>query len=81
MSLLYAVIYIAVLGILSHFVGQALPRARFSAESFPYRTADWENGVLTLDREKKFETPELTAEIMERLARYCLLYTSPSPRD
>ena len=43
MSLLYAVIYIAVLGILSHFVGQALPRARFSAESFPYRTADWEN--------------------------------------
>lgn len=40
MSLLYAVIYIAVLGILSHFVGQALPRARFSAESFPYRTAD-----------------------------------------
>lgn len=44
MSLLYAVIYIAVLGILSHFVGQALPRARFSAERFPYRTADWENG-------------------------------------
>ena len=44
MSLLYAVIYIAVLGILSHFVGQALPRARFSGESFPYRTADWENG-------------------------------------
>lgn len=44
MNLLYAVIYIAVLGILSHFVGQALPRARFSAESFPYRTADWENG-------------------------------------
>ena len=44
MSLLYAVIYIAVLGILSHFAGQALPRARFSAESFPYRTADWENG-------------------------------------
>lgn len=44
MSLLYAVIYIAVLGILSHFVGQALPRARFSAESFPYRTTDWENG-------------------------------------
>ena len=37
------------------------------------RTADWENGGLTLDREKKFETPELTAEIMERLARYTLV--------
>ena len=24
------------------------------------RTADWENGVLTLDGEKKFEIPELT---------------------
>ena len=31
------------------------------------RTADWENGVLTLDGEKKFEIPKLTAEIMERL--------------
>lgn len=31
------------------------------------RTADWENGVLTLDREKQFEVPELTTEIMERL--------------
>lgn len=27
------------------------------------RTADWENGVLTLDREKQLEVPELTAEI------------------
>ena len=31
------------------------------------RTADWENGVLTLDGEKQFEVPELTPEIMERL--------------
>ena len=37
------------------------------------RTADWENGVLTLDREKQFEVPELTAEIMERLAGYTLV--------
>ena len=37
------------------------------------RTADWENGVLTLDREKQFELPELTAEIIERLAGYTLV--------
>ena len=37
------------------------------------RTADWENGVLTLDGEKRFEVPELTAEIMERLAGYTLV--------
>ena len=37
------------------------------------RTADWENGVLTLDGEKKFEIPELTMELMERLAGYSLV--------
>ena len=37
------------------------------------RTADWENGVLVLDREKQFEVPKLTAEIMDRLAGYNLV--------
>ena len=37
------------------------------------RTMDWGNGVLTLDREKQFEVPELTAEIMEQLAGYTLV--------
>ena len=37
------------------------------------RTADWENGVLTLDGEKKFEIPELTMALMERLAGYTLV--------
>lgn len=44
MSLLYAALYVAALGILSHFVGQALPRAHFDPQNFPYRSADWENG-------------------------------------
>ena len=37
------------------------------------RTADWASGVLTLDGEKQFEIPELTAEIMEQLAGYTLV--------
>ena len=37
------------------------------------RTADWENGVLTLDGDKQFDIPELTIEIMERLAGYTLV--------
>ena len=37
------------------------------------RTADWENGVLTLDKEKQLEIPELTAEMIERLAGYALV--------
>ena len=44
MSLLYAALYVAALGILSHFVGQALPRAHFDPQKFPYRSVDWENG-------------------------------------
>ena len=37
------------------------------------RTADWKNGVLTLDGEKRFEIPELTMDLMERLASYVLV--------
>ena len=37
------------------------------------RTVNWESGVLTLDGEKQFEVPELTAEIMEQLAAYPLV--------
>lgn len=44
MELLYALLYIAALGILSHFVGQALPRSAFHADRFPYKTRKWEKG-------------------------------------
>ena len=45
------------------------------------RTADWENGVLTLDGEKKFDIPELTTEIMERLAGYTLVQAAHPAAD
>lgn len=34
------------------------------------RTIRWENGILTFDGEKNIEIPELTMEIMEKLAEY-----------
>ena len=34
------------------------------------RTIGWENGILTFDGEKTMELPELTTEIMEKLAGY-----------
>lgn len=37
------------------------------------RTADWENGVLTLDGEKQIEVPKLTIDIMEHLTEYKLI--------
>ena len=42
MKLLYGILYIAALGVLSHFVGQTLPRDTFDAKCFPYRAAQWE---------------------------------------
>lgn len=44
MKLLYAVVYIAVLGVLAHIVGQLLPRRWFDPDRFPYRCAAWEQG-------------------------------------
>ena len=43
MRLLYAILYTAVLGVVSHYVGQALPRRWFHPEKFPFRSFKWEN--------------------------------------
>ena len=37
------------------------------------RTVNWGSGVLTLDGNKQFDIPELTIDIMERLAGYTLV--------
>lgn len=42
MKLLYCVLYIAAIGIASHFIGNALPRRWFRWERFPYRSFSWE---------------------------------------
>ena len=42
MAFLWSVLYVIALGIASHFIGEAIPRERFDAERFPYRTRGWE---------------------------------------
>lgn len=37
------------------------------------RTADWQDGFLILDGEKKIKVPELSIELMERLAGFSLV--------
>ena len=37
------------------------------------RTVAWESGILTLDKEKQFEVPALTIDLMDRLAGYNLV--------
>lgn len=44
MKLLMSIVYVAVIGILAHYVGESLPRGLFSEYKFPYRAFKWERG-------------------------------------
>ncbi|MBR3894236.1 MAG: hypothetical protein IKJ35_03710 [Clostridia bacterium] len=44
MAFLYSVLYVAAIGIASHFIGEALPRRWFHYDKFPYRVWKWERG-------------------------------------
>ena len=44
MAFLKSVLYVAVLGIAAHFIGEALPRGWFDWSSFPWRDFKWERG-------------------------------------
>ena len=79
MKFLYALLYIAALGILSHFVGQALPRSWFSAERFPYCAAEWENGgkvyeKLGIKRWKDF-LPDMSRIMPDMVKKKMVLYS------
>ncbi|MBQ6540832.1 MAG: glycosyl-4,4'-diaponeurosporenoate acyltransferase [Oscillospiraceae bacterium] len=57
MRLLGCIVYIAVLGLGSHYLGEALPRDRFDPGSFPYSEFWWEKSgrVYKLLRVKKWK--------------------------
>ena len=47
MPILYSLLYLAALGILSHFAGNAMPRRWFDPEKSPWRSFSWEkNGKI-----------------------------------
>lgn len=50
MPLLKTVIYLAVLGILAHFIGEALPRSSFKPEQAPFACCAWERGGRIYER-------------------------------
>ena len=43
MALLWSALYVALLGIASHYIGEAIPRRVFHHDRFPYRTWSWEH--------------------------------------
>lgn len=52
MKLLMSIVYVAVIGILAHYIGESLPRPLFSEYKFPYRTYKWERGGKIYNRLK-----------------------------
>lgn len=54
------IFYFATVGILSHFVGESLPRSRFHYDSWPYKCFSWEqdgnfyNNVLNIRKWRKY---------------------------
>ncbi len=40
----WCLIYMGMLGVLSHYIGEALPRDWFQYDAAPYRPYDWERG-------------------------------------
>lgn len=50
MKLVMSIVYVAVLGVLAHYIGESLPRGRFSETGFFYRARDWENGGAVYER-------------------------------
>lgn len=45
-------LYLAAIGILSHFVGQAIPRSWFDSDRFPFRAMAWERDGAVYERLK-----------------------------
>ena len=50
MDFLKCVGYLALIGVLAHFFGEALPRRLFDGARFPWRAARWERGGRIYDR-------------------------------
>ena len=45
-----SIAYVAVIGILAHYIGESLPRSLFCEYRFPYRTYKWEKGGKAYNR-------------------------------
>lgn len=73
MKLLMSIVYVAVIGILAHYIGESLPRSLFSEYNFPYRTYKWENDGKVYNRLniKKWKThlPDMSRIMRDMLPK------------
>ncbi len=69
MKMIWSVIYLVLVAILGHYIGELLPRKWFDYESFPYAPFGWEKDGAVYDKIKikkwKSKVPDLS-----RIAKY-----------
>lgn len=69
MKMIWSITYIALIGILSHYIGELLPRKWFNYDKFPYASFRWEHEGAVYDKIKikkwKTKVPDLS-----RVAKY-----------
>lgn len=73
MKLLMTIVYVAVIGILAHYIGESLPRSLFSEKKFPYRAYAWENDGKVYNRLKikkwKTHLPDMSRIMRDMLPK------------
>lgn len=83
MKLIWSIIYIVLLAILAHYIGELLPRKWFHFEKAPYRSFCWEKDGAIYDKihikKWKKKLPDLS-----RIAKYMVpkrVTASTTPKD
>ncbi len=73
MKLLMSIAYVAVIGILAHYIGESLPRRLFGEYKFPFRTYKWERDGKIYNRLKikkwKNRLPDMSRVMRDMLPK------------
>ena len=73
MALLKSCLFVLVVGILSHYVGEALPRAWFHPDRFPFRAFAWEREGKIYDklriRDWKDQLPDMSRVMKDMIPK------------
>lgn len=73
MALLKSCLFVLVVGILSHYVGEALPRAWFHPDRFPFRAFSWEREGKIYDklriRDWKDQLPDMSRVMKDMIPK------------
>ena len=68
-----SIVYVAVLGVLAHYIGESLPRGRFSESGFIYRARNWEKGGTVYEclgiRKWKTRLPDMSRIMRDMLPK------------